>query len=266
LRCVYCYEDDKVDKFRRDFVISFEEIDSKVNTILSKNDCTELELLGGEIFLYTDKVKYIFDKYHQCFPVLITTNGTIRSREIDEMIAHYRPVIGVSLDDPQTVSRQRVGIDFERALANAKHWSSLTRTYICAVINPTNIHRIRETFDFYILEQGCFHGIHFGCVEEWMNEYYWQAYEKEAERLLSSVPLEVLRKISISPWNHYGVNKKEYVYEEGIEKIEMFNPAKMDLSRYRRARYAGYCCYCKRLGLTPDPLIPAGVEIVSRQD
>jgi hypothetical protein len=54
------------------------------------------------------------------------------------------------------------------------------------------------------------------------------------------------------------------VYEDGLEKVEIFNPGRMELSAYALAKYAGYCLYCERLGLEPKPLIPEGVEVVGK--
>ncbi|GBR73538.1 hypothetical protein NO1_0897 [Candidatus Termititenax aidoneus] len=239
------------------------EINQRMTDILSRGDCDELELIGGEVFLYPDKVRYIFSKYGDCFGFILTTNGTIRNEAIDKMLAKYKPTIGVSLDDPQTVKRQRDGIDFEQVLANAKYWRSITRVVICAVINPQNIRRIKETFDFYVLEHG-FKTIHFGCVEEWMNDYYWQVYQQEVERLILATSPDTLRQVTVSPWKYYSVNKKEYICENGLEKVEKLDSTKMELSAYRKFRYAGYCLYCQRIGATPAPLIPAGVEVVNK--
>jgi sulfatase maturation enzyme AslB (radical SAM superfamily) len=249
-------------KNRKQFVISFAEIDEKINRILSAGNCDELELLGGEIFLYPDKVEYIFENYHQYFSFILTTNGTLRSADIDDLLAKYKPHVGVSLDDPQTVERQRIGIDFEQVLANAKYWRTITNVVIDAVITPLNIRRIKETFDFYILEQG-FETIHFGCVEEWMNDYYWKIYKREVLRLIESTDIAVLRKVILSPWQHYTANKKQIIYENGIEKIEIFDPTKIDLIPYKRTIYYCHEAYCRKLGLKASPLVPAGVRIVS---
>lgn len=261
LRCVYCYEDDKLDKARRQFVISRAEIDQRIAEILAKGDCAELELLGGEIFLYPDLISYIFTKYSEYFAFILTTNGTIRNAEIDALLARYKPTVGVSLDDPVTVERQRLGVDFAKVLANAKFWRQQTKVLITAVITPQNIRRIKETFDFYILEQG-FDGIHFGCVEEWMNPYYWTVYQREALRLIRNTERSVLRRVVCSPWKEYAVSKKEFVFEDGVEKLEIFNPNKMELDDYRRAKHAVHCAYCERLGLEPAPLVPEGVLVV----
>jgi uncharacterized protein len=261
LRCAYCYEDNKIEKDRTSFVISFTEIDQKLQEILSRGNCDELELLGGEIFLYPDRVKYIFENYHKYFPFILTTNGTLRNAGIDNLLARYKPTVGVSLDDPVTVERQRLGLDFAKALANAKFWRQQTEVLITAVITPQNIRRIKETFDFYILEQG-FAGIHFGCVEEWMNPYYWSVYQKEALRLIQNTDQSVLRRVICSPWKEYAVSKKEFVFEDGVEKLEIFNPNKMELDDYRKAKHAVYCAYCERLGVKPAPLVPKGVLVV----
>ena len=264
LRCTYCYEDGKEDKNYKHFVISPEEADRRLQSIIADGQCAELELLGGEIFLYPEIVKYIFVNYHKYFSWLITTNGTVRNAEIDGLIAQYKPFIGVSLDDPQTINLQRIGIDFDRVLANAKYWRTLTTVGIAAVITPLNIHRLKETFDFYILEHN-FRIIHFGCVEEWMNDYYWEVYKQETARLIENTEPAILREVHISPWKQHSVSKKEFIYEDGIEKVEIFNPAKMDLSAYNEAKYAGYCLYCKKIGVEPLPPIPAGVELVTQK-
>ncbi|MDR1113909.1 MAG: radical SAM protein [Candidatus Margulisbacteria bacterium] len=262
LRCVYCYENKASGQPPKNFVITQAEIDQRMADILKRDDCSELELLGGEVFLYPDIVQYVFEKYAKQFNFIVTTNGTIRSEAIDKMLAKYQPLVGISLDDPQTVEWQRAGIDFERVLANAEYWRTITRVLICAVLTPQNICRIKETFDFYVLEHG-FKTIHFGCVEEWMNAYYWQVYEQEVERLIRSTPPDILRRVTLSPWKYYAVNKKEFIYENGVEKLERCNPAKMDMSPYRLSRYAGYCLYCRRIGVEPIPLIPEGVEVVN---
>jgi sulfatase maturation enzyme AslB (radical SAM superfamily) len=260
---VYCYENKAAGGQHKSFVMDEIEIDQRMTDILSRGDCDELELIGGEIFLYPDKVRYVFSKYGDCLGFILTTNGTIRNEAINKILGKYKPTIGVSLDDPRTVERQRVGIDFEQVLANAKYWRSITRVVICAVITPQNIRRIKETFDFYVLEHG-FKTIHFGCAEEWMNAYYWQVYLREVERLIMSTPPDILRQATVSPWKYYSVNRKEYVYENGVEKVERLDPTKMELSAYRESRYAGYCLYCQRIGVTPVPLIPDGVEVVSK--
>jgi uncharacterized protein len=262
LRCAYCYENKAAGGRYKKFVMEQAEIEQKMADIMKRADCDELELLGGEVFLYPDKVQYIFDKYAGHFAFILTTNGTIRNETIDRMLAKYKPLVGVSLDDPQTVSRQRAGIDFEQVLANAKYWRSITRTLICAVITPQNIRRIKETFDFYVLEHG-FQTIHFGCVEEWMNDYYWQVYQQEVERLILGTAPDTLRQATVSPWKYYSVSKKEYVYENGVEKLERLDSSKIELSTYRKFRYAGYCLYCQRIGVTPVPLIPDGIEVVN---
>ncbi|GBR73925.1 radical SAM/SPASM domain-containing protein [Candidatus Termititenax aidoneus] len=263
LRCTYCYEDNKIDRQRKQFVISFEEIDEKINEILAHGNCDELELLGGEIFLYMDKVSYLIEKYHNKFAIIITTNGTIRNAEIDELIAKYRLGIGVSLDDPQTISKQRIGIDFERVLANAKHWNTLTNVAITAVITPLNIRRIKETFDFYVLEQG-FRTIHFGCVEEWLNDYYWEIYKKEVLRLIQATDLKILQQVTISPWKYHVPSHKKIIIEDGIEKMEIFDNNQIELCSYRKAIYACYVAYCEKLGKKPEPMIPEGVQVVTR--
>jgi sulfatase maturation enzyme AslB (radical SAM superfamily) len=265
LHCTYCYEDNKIEKDRKSFVVSFMEIDQKLQEILSRGNCNELELLGGEIFLYPDKVKYIFENYHKCFPFILTTNGTIRNAAIDELIALYRPRIGVSLDDPNTVTRQRLGIDLNYVLSNAKSWQKVTDIIIAAVINPLNIRRIKETFDFYILEHG-FRSIHFGCVEEWMNDFYWDIYKKEVARLIQNTDISVLQQTGISPWKWYSANNKEIIFEDGIEKIEIFNTEEVCLSQYQQAMHYGHQLYCARVGTTPQPLVPAGVRVVEQKD
>jgi sulfatase maturation enzyme AslB (radical SAM superfamily) len=246
-------------------VISLAEIDKKIENILTKQNCDELELLGGEIFLYPDKLQYIFTNYHQYFPFILTTNGTIRNKMIDSLITKYKPYMGVSLDDPQTIKRQRIGIDFERVLANAKHWRTLTKVAINAVLNPLNLRRIKETFDFYVLEQG-FETIHFGCVEEWMNDYYWKIYKDEAVRLIEATNPDILRRVTISPWKWHKPSKKEFVYEDGLEKIEIFNPYQMELSPYLEAKYYVYNFYCRQIGVQPEPLLPDGIEVIKRQE
>jgi uncharacterized protein len=262
LRCTYCYEDDKLEKQHRPFLISFEEIDQKLGAILKRGDCDELELLGGEIFLYPDLLEYIFAKYGQNFKFFLTTNGMIRNKCIDNLIQTYRPALGVSLDDPQTIERQRVGIDFARVLENAQHWSKYDVFLIIdAVLTPLNIRRIKETFDFYILEQK-FENIHFGCVEEWMNDYYWQVYKREAERLIQTTDLDVLRRVWLSPWKLYVPVKKEFVYEDGIEKVEIFNFHKVSASEYLKAQYYAHSVYCQRLGIAPAEMLPKDVELV----
>jgi uncharacterized protein len=263
LRCTYCYEDNKIDKQRKQFVISMTEIDEKLDKILAAGNCDELELLGGEVFLYPDKLEYILTKYHQQIAYfLITTNGTLRSQAIDNLIAKYKPSISVSLDDPQTVARQRVGIDFERVLENAKDWRELTSVGIGATLTPATLNQIKETFDFYCLEQG-FDCIHFGCVEEWMNDHYWSIYKKEVKRFIQATSLDDLKRRHVSPWWNYRATKKEFIYEDGLEKVEIFNPHKMVITPYLEAKYYGYCLYCERLGQAPEPLIPAGVEVLA---
>jgi sulfatase maturation enzyme AslB (radical SAM superfamily) len=262
LHCTYCYEDDKLDKNRKRFVISLAEIDEKMARILSAGNCDELELLGGEIFLYPDKVRYILENYRQYFPFILTTNGMLRDADIDDLLTRYKLRVGVSLDDPQTIERQRIGIDFKKVLANAKHWRNIANVVIDAVITPLNIRRIKETFDFYIIEQG-FEAIHFGCVEEWMNDYYWEIYKREVLRLLESTDTAVLRKITLSPWQYYAANKKQIIYEDGIEKMEIFDPTKVDLVPYKRAVHYCHEIYCQKLGLEASPLVPAGVRVVS---
>lgn len=263
LRCTYCYEDDKFEKNHKNFVISFSEIDEKINKILDYGNCDELELLGGEIFLYFDKVQYIFEKYSNCLSnIVITTNGTIRNDRIDELLRAYRPFIGVSLDDPQTIEKQRIGINFKQVLENAKYWNSLTSVCIAAVLNPLNLQRIKETFDFYILQEG-FKKIHFGCVEEWMNDHYWYIYKREVARLIQNIDQKILAQVVLSPWESYDVFKKEYLYEDGVEKMQIFNNHKVEISKYLEARYYCYCLYCEQLGLSAGPMVPEGVEIVS---
>lgn len=261
LRCAYCYEDNKLDPARKQFVISKEEIDQKIKQILSYGNCDELELLGGEVFLYTDKIKYLFERYHSNFKIMITTNATIRNECIDELIKTYKPILSVSLDDPLTVETQRVGLNFAKALANAKFWHKYTNVLIAAVINPQNIRRIKETFDFYIFEHG-FKGIHFGCVEEWMNDHYWEIYKQEAVRLIESLDRKTLESISLSPWKYYAVHRKEIIFEDGIEKIEIFDTSKMELSKYREASYYVYTVCCAKLGVLPEPMIPRNVQLV----
>jgi len=145
LRCTYCYEDDKQQQGRKNFQISFEEIDERFQEFNERGDCNEVELLGGEVFLTFDKVQYIFDKYGAKYKFLITTNGTINSPEIKALMEKHQPFVGVSLDDPQTTERQRIGINFQDVLNNAKLWNKLTTVNIAAVINPLNMKRIKET-------------------------------------------------------------------------------------------------------------------------
>jgi uncharacterized protein len=261
LRCTYCYEDDKQNIRRKQFVISFAEIDEKLKKIKSYGNCHRLELLGGEVLLYPDRLKYILENYYKNLNISITTNGMVRSKEIDGLINKYKPEINVSLDDPQTTVRQRIGIDFDRVLENAKYWRTITWVGICAVINPLNIRRIKETADFYLIEHG-FPCLHLGLVEECMNDYYWDLYKKEAARLITSLPTSILQQAIISPWKYYKANKKEFIYEDGIEKVEIFNNKKLALSQYQKTKYELYCLYCKRLGNIPEPMIPDGVEVV----
>jgi sulfatase maturation enzyme AslB (radical SAM superfamily) len=263
LFCTYCYEDDKQEKERKQFVISPAEIDQKMVYILQHRDCSEIELLGGEIFLYPDLIKYVLDKYHSACAFILTTNGTLRNRFIDEMLAKHQPYLGVSLDDPQAVEKQRIGLNLSKVLENAKAWQKYTRVGIAAVLNPLNMRRIKETFDFYVLENG-FDSIHFGCVEEYMNDYYWQIYQQEVARFIQGTSVEVLRRVNISPWGYYSVSHKEYVYEDGIEKIERYNLSCMELSAYVQAKYTGYCLYCERVGIQPKPLVPENIKVIDK--
>jgi sulfatase maturation enzyme AslB (radical SAM superfamily) len=251
-----------LDEDHKRFVISFEEIDQKIKFIIKQGNCHEIELLGGEIFLYLEKVLYIFDKYSKEFSFIVTTNGTIRNNDIDKMIDKYKPRMGVSLDDPLTVSQERIGLNFETVLKNAKYWNNITEVIITAVITPRNIRRIKETFDFYILEHG-FKRIHFGVVVEWMNAYYWGVYKKEVFRLIQSEEIGVLKQVVLSPWQHHVTTKKSFIYEDGIEKLEIYNPNQIELNTYTNIEYNCYVAYCKRVGITPDPLVPAGVQVVA---
>ena len=261
LRCTYCYEDDKNDSNRNNFVISFEEIDRRFSEIYAAKDCHEIELLGGEIFLFLDKVEYIFNKYGNDFSFILTTNGTIRNKAIDDLISKYKPALGVSLDDPLTISQQRVGIDFDTVLANAQYWKTITRVIIDVVITPQSIGRIKETFDFYVLTHG-FSIIHFGVVEEWMNDYYWQKYIKEVKRLIDTTDIDILKSVTISPWQHFSPSKKEIIYENGVEKMEIFNSKKMEISTYLLKKYEGHEYLCKKTGAMPDAFRPKDREVV----
>jgi hypothetical protein len=121
---------------------------------------------------------------------------------------------------------------------------------------------MKETFDFYVIEHG-FKTIHFGCVEEWMNDYYWNIYLREAKRLIQTTTAEVLSQTNLSPWGAHIVSKKNFIYEDGIEKVEIFNNNEVELTAYFRAKYKAYCLYCEKLGITPAPMIPAGVKVVN---
>ncbi len=259
MHCTYCYEDDKLDKNRKNFVISQTEIDEKFALFKKRKNCTEVELLGGEVFLYPNLIQYILNKYGEKYAFLITTNGTINPSELLPLIKKYKPLIGVSLDDPQTTEKQRIGLSLPVVLKNAHQWNKLTAVIIDAVITPHNIRRIKETFDFYILEQG-FSRIHFGVVEEWMNKHYWEVYVKEAIRLISSIEKEVLQKIFLSPWQNYYPSVKDFIYEDGIEKVEIFNDQKFKLSPYQKAKHEIYKTYCAKMGLVAKPLFPVELK------
>ena len=263
LRCTYCYEDDKDVAIRKNFVISEEEIDARMEEFKQKGDCEGLELLGGEVFLFFDRLKYIFNNYGESYPLTITTNGTIRTPEIDEYINKYRPSIAVSLDSPKTVEIQRVGLNLQEVLANAKAWQKMTDVSIAAVITPQNINDIKETFDFYVLEHG-FNTIHFGLVEEWMNDYYWRIYIKEGKRLIEQTAATILRDNIISPWRNYAPFFKEFVYEDGVEKVEIFNTSKINLSPYIRAKHEIHLAYCDKIKIEPSPLVPEGAVVVQQ--
>lgn len=250
LNCTYCYEDNKLNPQRKNFIITYDEIDKRFAEIIDRKDCTEIELLGGEVFLFFDKIQYIFAKYHKYFNFLITTNGTINNQEILDLLDKYKPMISISLDDPQTTEQQRIGINFENVLNNALLWQKITMTSIGCTLNPLNIHHIKEIFDFYIIKHN-FSSIHFGCVEEWMNDYYWEKYIEEGKRLINNTSPEILTRISCSPWKNFNPFKKNIIYENGIEKLEIFNNSEYEDSPYQRAKYEIHCHYCQKIGKTP---------------
>jgi MoaA/NifB/PqqE/SkfB family radical SAM enzyme len=263
LRCVYCYEDNNVEEPGwQQFVMTPAEIDQKIAAILHCGDCTDLELIGGEVFLYPELVQYVFDKYHEYFPRMrIQTNGMCRNAAIDVLLDKYKPRVAVSLDDPQTVCRQRVGINFEQVLQNARDWRRLTEVSITATLNPLNLRRIKETFDFYGLEQG-FRLVHFNLAEDWLNDYYWAIYHEEVLRLIETSDLEVLRWYEISPWKYHEICRKEFVFENTVKKVERYNQQEITLYKYIQAQYAGYVAYCRRLGEEPKPLVSDRVNVV----
>ena len=190
LKCFYCYEDTKTGH-----VESIEEIDKRFQWIKEKGDCDSVELIGGETFLCADIVEHILNNYSDQYTFVISTNGTIRNKKIDELIATFKPELGVSLDDPLTCARFRRGLNFDVVLQNAKDWSKVTSMCIDCVIHPYNLARIKETFDFYTQEHG-FSCIHFGVVEEWMHDLHWDKYVKEVKRLIDSTPVEVLKRVA----------------------------------------------------------------------
>lgn len=212
-------------------------------------------MLGGEVFLFLDKIEYIFAKYHDRFSFIITTNGSINNQRIIDLIKRYKPFVSISLDDPLTTEQQRVGLNFENALNNALAWQKLTMTSIACTLNPLNISRIKEIFDFYIIKYH-FPSIHFGCVEEWMNDYYWEKYIKEAKRLIDTTDIEILKTTSLSPWKNYNPFKKIIIYENGIEKMEIFDNSRADNSPYQQAKYLVHCYYCQKTGIPPSPQPP----------
>lgn len=226
LKCHYCYEDNQ-----SGYRITKEEVDQKIEYIKSFGNCDSIELLGGEPFLDVDIIEYVLAKYSDMFQFVITTNGTIRNERIDRLIKEYTPGISVSLDDPMTVETFRRGLNLNDAIDNAKAWREYVPVVIGAVLHPHNIKRIKETYDFYIQEQG-FGYIHFGCVEEWMTDYWWECYNIEVKRFIDTTDPVLLREYPASPWNDYRPFKKESIYEEGQYKMEIFHPAEGKKSKY----------------------------------
>ena len=233
LRCFYCYEDERNEV---EFTISIKELDDRMKWITERGDCTDIELLGGEVFLFPDILQYIFDNYGKDYKYIITTNGTIRNDQIDAMIQQYQPGIGVSLDYPGNVEEFRVGLNLQKALDNAHAWRKWTTVGICCVIHPYNADKVKETFDFYVKEHG-FKTIHFGIVEEWyQSERQWAQYMDEVKRLIDSVDIETLSKVTISPWTRLSKGKKEIINEDGVEKVEIFTDQPAERSPYYRAK------------------------------
>jgi len=90
--------------------------------------------------------------------------------------------------------------------------------------------------------------MHFGVVEEWMNDYYWELYVREGFRLVDETPKEVLLSKHVSPWWEYFPTTKEIIYEDGIEKIEIFHEGVKEITPYTAAKHQIYQKYCNKIG------------------
>lgn len=98
--CSYCYESEDL----RDVNITTEEFIRNIDTIMKDpNDKVEIEFIGGEPLLCFDRIKFACSYIHEIYPnknvsYVITTNGTIYSDEIVELLIYYNILVCISLD------------------------------------------------------------------------------------------------------------------------------------------------------------------------
>jgi len=240
LRCFYCYEDDK-DFRKKDFIISPEDMEKRINYLLSIN-ASGIEIIGGEPLLYPVLVEHAFFLINQRVPVVISTNGTINSKYIMELLLQQKPTIAVSLDDPTTTPIFRKGIEYPKVINNALMWKQMCEVIITVTLHPHNIDKALSAYLFY-RDKG-FKNIHFGVVEEWMTEYHWKKFEESAMSVIDE-SYKDNDIINISPWNDYYSFIKEIVYDKGVELLQIFNPGELD-SKYTQVKKTLYEYYKQR--------------------
>ena len=178
LHCSYCYLNDG--RKNGEFVATMDEIDS-ILTILPPG---VLEPIGGEMFMFPDILEYIFTKYKNKFEFEITTNCMVYNTRVEQMIKNYVRRVKVSLDSPATMEKQRFGSNIEQAIRYAKKLSRIKPTTVSSVITPENVGLIKETFDFYCIDNG-FDSILFEVDEQSMTSHL-DEYEVEMSRLIDS--------------------------------------------------------------------------------
>lgn len=263
-RCTYCPQPSNRGLGYRPFILTEEEIDEQLEPLIKKENIVLgrkgwLTIAGGEPILFPKKLQYMFAKYHQYFDFELLTNGSIRKELQDDLIKEFRPQLAISLDDPETNDQQRIGnVKFKDILSNALYWHQYTTVLVSPTLTPISLRRMKEIFDFYVQEG--FDHIFIGCVEEWMNDHYWAVYREEVDRLIQTTDIETLRRINLSPWQR-GDNNGLELQQIGV--LGDLRPAqKVFISKYYQNRYYGHVSYCKRVGDTPRPIVPEGVEAV----
>lgn len=152
LKCPYCYQKDNVifDEMSRDVMDKF------IDRVNESNDNFSIHFLGGEPFMYYDKMNYIIDRIKDLSSVIFTvaTNGTFK-KEFYEL-------------------QDKLGYEIPNLLSNkpGMSWNRLnSKSSFRFVATPHNIRELSNTMiDFLVKEYGSNIEILYDTHEKW-NSY-----------------------------------------------------------------------------------------------
>jgi sulfatase maturation enzyme AslB (radical SAM superfamily) len=249
--CDYCYIDDK-----NISDIPFEDIIKNVDIIMheiinNKQQYIEIEFLGGEPLLKINIIdyccKYIEQNYDIKVKYLITTNMSIISQEIIDILIKYNFYVGISID----------GTSFMHNMS--RHFLNGKGTYNTVIKNSLKLKKqvltenicIQLTlhkFNIGYLYEGIenlyqlgFNKINLGIVNKDINDDFLFEYENQCMKIIDNLYMfDKLYIISIMENIKY---KVEYEYDENksiiIEKFKYNNNflSKIDLLKEKIYNY-----------------------------